>query len=57
MERKIKELEEKVSRLESILFNLATHKNRCKYIYIQDLLDTMERHGLIITTKRYKKKV
>ena len=50
-----KNLEKRIERIEAILFNLATHKNRCKYIYVKDLLDIMERQGMIITTERYKR--
>ena len=44
--KKIKELEQRINQLEEILFDIATHKYRCKYIYAKDVLGELENHKI-----------
>lgn len=43
----IRHLEKRVERLENILIELGLHKNRCKYIYVEDIKQAMLRRRLI----------
>lgn len=36
-------LETRVRKIEAVLYDVATHKNRCKYVYIEDIKKALER--------------
>ena len=39
--------EERIQRIEDILIELALYKGKCSYIYLSDLQEILNKHGLI----------
>lgn len=44
-------LEDRVTALENVLIDIATHSQRCKYPYVSDFRKALERRGIEVKKK------
>ena len=54
---RLKRLEQRVEQLEQTLFDVASHKARCHYIYIVDLQEAMRKNGVTAVVEKRGQKL